>query len=100
MDAFLCEGGMIDKLYVVDAAPGRMLSVQDLEKEGQFPLVGLEETYRARLTWNSSRQEWIASGPDSEARVWLRQMVAGLENMGTYRGNDNWDVQLAYLAST
>jgi len=69
MDAFLCEGGMIDKLYVVDAAPGCMLSVQDLEKAGQFPLVGLEETYRARLTWNSSRREWIASGTDSEARV-------------------------------
>jgi hypothetical protein len=97
LDAFLTKGGMIKTLYVVDVAPTSTLTLQDLDNAGAFPLVGLEEKSRARLAWSSNRREWTASGDDCEARVKLRQMVAGLENLGTYPGDDQWDIQLVYL---
>lgn len=97
LDDFLTTGGMIKTLYVMDVVSTSTLTLQDLEKTGAFPLAVLKDTSRARLAWSSTRWEWTASGDDCEARVQLRQMVAGLENLGTYPGDDNWDVQLVYL---
>jgi hypothetical protein len=99
LDAFLTTGGMIKILYVVDVAPTSTLTLQDIDNTTLFPLVGLEDTFRARLFWSSSRREWTASGDDVEARVRLTQMVAGLETLGTYPGDDDWDVQLVYLTT-
>ena len=100
LDTFLTTGGMITTLYVVDVAPESTLTLQDLEREGGVSLVGLEEISRARLAWSSYRQEWTDSGDDGEARLRLRQMVAGLEQIGTYPGDDEWDVRLVYLTTS
>jgi len=100
LDAFLTTGGMITTLYVVDVPATSTLTLQDLDNNGEFPLVGLEDTFRARLEWSSSRQEWTDSGDYCEGRVRLRCMVAGLEKIGTYPGEDGWDVQLVYLTTT
>jgi hypothetical protein len=99
LDTFLTTGGMITTLYVVDVPATSTLTLQDLENEAEFPLVGLEDASRARLAWSSSRQEWTDSGDDSEARVRLRQMVAGLESIGLYPGGDDWDVQFVNLTT-
>jgi hypothetical protein len=100
LETFLTTGGMITMLYVVDVPATSTLTLQDLENEADFPLVGLEETSRAKVTWTHYEGEWTTSGDDCEARVRLREMVAGLEDIGTNPGDDSWDVRLVNLITT
>lgn len=101
LDTFMITGGVINVLYVVDVRPSSKLTLRELENAGAggFPIVGLEETSRARVVWSSSRREWSASGDDEEARKRLRQMVAGLEEVGSLVSEFDWDVRLVYLTT-
>jgi len=100
LDAFMVIGGVINTIYVVEVAPSSTLTLGEIEDvEGAFPLVGLEDKSHARLRWSSSRREWSDSGDDYEALVRLRQMVTGLEDVGSFAGAFDWDVRLVYLTT-
>ena len=99
LHTFLTAGGMIETIYVVEMTPDSALTLQDLGIGNKFPLAGLGDRSRARLSWSSSRREWTAEGDDCEARVRLQQMVEGLECLEFYPNDNNWDVQLVDLST-
>lgn len=101
LDAFMIMAGVINTIYVVDVASHcSTLTLREFDDvEGAFPLVGLEDTSHARLRWSSTRREWSDSGDDYEALVRLRQMVIGLEDIGSFAGPFDWDVRLVYLTT-
>lgn len=91
---FIDISAPIDLLYVVDVPRHSTVTLGQLEYAIKRIPLTLEDTSRARLTWQSSERQWEADG-DTVAIASMKQLVKGLDDPGS--STSNFDLKVYFV---